>query len=242
MRKGEKKTWRSGPPSRSPGEDILRKLYVEDVLSLARIGERFDVSNTSVRRWLLAAGISTRDRAQARRVAARPTYTEAGLAAKRQAAEAMRARVTPEGLRRGGEKRRGLTPPNKGKSWTPAQREKLEAVRRTDEYRRKMSECRKGEKAHNWRGGKVPGEKAHLNGWEWRKRRRECYERDRWTCRDCGAKCLSVKDSRTKVSRRIQCHHIVARRDGGGDELENLVTLCASCHRKREIAYGKSLA
>jgi len=76
-----------------------------------------------------------------------------------------------------------------------------------------------------WRGGKDPTD-PRLKHWSWKQARAACYERDNWTCRDCGVKC------RNKV--RIQAHHIVPRRLGGGDELENLVTLCAGCHRKRE--------
>lgn len=32
----------------------------------------------------------------------------------------------------------------------------------------------------------------------------------------------------------LEIHHIVAKKDGGGDEKENLMLLCVSCHRKTE--------
>ena len=66
----------------------------------------------------------------------------------------------------------------------------------------------------------------------WKQRRRECYERDVWTCQHCGCRCTKRKGSDPK--RWIQAHHKIARRDGGGDELSNLVTLCMECHHREE--------
>lgn len=43
------------------------------------------------------------------------------------------------------------------------------------------------------------------------------FERDDWRCRYCGW-------------RRVHCHHIVFRSDGGEDISSNLVTLCPTCH------------
>jgi len=37
----------------------------------------------------------------------------------------------------------------------------------------------------------------------------------------------------------LETHHIVPRRHGGGDESENLVDLCPSCHRAIEKLYDK---
>jgi len=37
----------------------------------------------------------------------------------------------------------------------------------------------------------------------------------------------------------LESHHIVPRRFNGSDDEENLVTLCASCHRKIESLYNK---
>jgi hypothetical protein len=39
--------------------------------------------------------------------------------------------------------------------------------------------------------------------------------------------------------RSIEEHHILPRRFGGSDEDENLVALCASCHRAVESIYNK---
>jgi len=37
----------------------------------------------------------------------------------------------------------------------------------------------------------------------------------------------------------LEEHHIVPKRHGGSDKESNLVTLCASCHRKIESLYDK---
>ena len=42
--------------------------------------------------------------------------------------------------------------------------------------------------------------------------------RDGGRCRNCGAV-------------GTETHHLIARSLGGGDEVDNLVTLCAECHR-----------
>ncbi len=44
--------------------------------------------------------------------------------------------------------------------------------------------------------------------------------RDKYTCQCCG-----------KKNCRLEVHHIVFRRNGGSDSLENLITLCEDCHK-----------
>jgi len=44
--------------------------------------------------------------------------------------------------------------------------------------------------------------------------------RDGYRCTTCGA------------TRDLHVHHIVPRREGGPDELSNLVTLCFTCHER----------
>lgn len=47
-------------------------------------------------------------------------------------------------------------------------------------------------------------------------------DRDGYTCQHCKGK---SKD------KRLQCHHIVFRSEGGPDTSENLITLCKTCHQ-----------
>ena len=47
--------------------------------------------------------------------------------------------------------------------------------------------------------------------------------RDGWRCQDCGA------------AQNLQVHHIRSRGQLGDDAEENLITLCARCHRARHL-------
>jgi 5-methylcytosine-specific restriction endonuclease McrA len=49
-------------------------------------------------------------------------------------------------------------------------------------------------------------------------------ERDGWQCQECGSK------------KSLQVHHLKARSQLGGDTMQNLITLCVSCHVK---AHGR---
>jgi 5-methylcytosine-specific restriction endonuclease McrA len=49
---------------------------------------------------------------------------------------------------------------------------------------------------------------------------RQVLERDSWRCQNCG------------VASELQIHHIQFRSHLGDDREENLVTLCAACHRE----------
>ena len=51
-------------------------------------------------------------------------------------------------------------------------------------------------------------------------RREAILHRDNYTCQCCG-----------KKNCRLEVHHIVFRRNGGSDSLENLITLCGDCHK-----------
>jgi 5-methylcytosine-specific restriction endonuclease McrA len=56
--------------------------------------------------------------------------------------------------------------------------------------------------------------------------RRRVLERDGWRCQRCG--------SRTE----LQVHHLKLRSQLGHDALENLITLCAGCHRHQHLRSG----
>ena len=48
--------------------------------------------------------------------------------------------------------------------------------------------------------------------------RKEARERDGYRCQECGKAGI------------LEVHHKIHVRNGGSDELENLVTLCRGCH------------
>ncbi len=47
---------------------------------------------------------------------------------------------------------------------------------------------------------------------------RQVLERDGWRCQVCGS------------MQNLQVHHLKLRSQAGGDEEQNLITLCAECH------------
>ena len=57
----------------------------------------------------------------------------------------------------------------------------------------------------------------------WRLLREEVLKRDDYTCQHCGS-----KDD-------LMAHHKTPARMGGKDEIDNLITLCRSCHCKEEV-------
>lgn len=71
--------------------------------------------------------------------------------------------------------------------------------------------------------------KLRLSTRKWQKIRKQCYERDNYTCQKCGIKCVS-KDKKM-LNKTIQAHHIIPWRISNDDSLENLITYCVKCHR-----------
>ena len=99
---------------------------------------------------------------------------------------------------------------------------------------------------HNMSGEKNPAykngesrEKRSWRGSDWETIRVEVYERDNYTCQDCGKKCVaknnSTKDNTDKI---IQCHHIENYKIKQNNNKTNLITLCLSCHSKRHLNNG----
>jgi len=52
----------------------------------------------------------------------------------------------------------------------------------------------------------------------YRELHRQVLERDGWRCQACGS------------MQHLQVHHLKFRSQSGGDEEQNLITLCAECH------------
>lgn len=50
-------------------------------------------------------------------------------------------------------------------------------------------------------------------------RKMEALQRDKYMCQDCG------------IIDRVEVHHIIPLKCDGGNELENLVSLCYDCHK-----------
>lgn len=59
---------------------------------------------------------------------------------------------------------------------------------------------------------------------DWDRRRRKVYERDGYTCGNCGQRGGPHGDA------QLHAHHIVSVSKGGSHNLSNLTTVCHSCH------------
>jgi len=59
---------------------------------------------------------------------------------------------------------------------------------------------------------------------DWHARRRQVYERDEWTCQNCG------RQGGPFGNVELHAHHVVPKSRGGSHRPTNLVTLCADCH------------
>lgn len=79
-----------------------------------------------------------------------------------------------------------------------------------------------GDKSLLWRGGKM----APYVG-IWGEQRIRVLERDGHICKLCGS------------TDRIQVHHIIPYRYSQSHDLENLVTLCRSCHSREELRVNR---
>jgi len=87
-----------------------------------------------------------------------------------------------------------------------------------------------------WKGGHTKETIKRTTTPEWKKLRKQIYERDNWTCQRCLKHCHED----------IQCHHIIPYRRINKNEKklifwnatinsrENLNTLCKSCHAKED--------
>ncbi|MFB2539481.1 MULTISPECIES: HNH endonuclease [unclassified Acinetobacter] len=66
----------------------------------------------------------------------------------------------------------------------------------------------------NWGNGR--------GGRPWRRIKQAVHERDQYTCRHCGI-----------VTRDLECDHIVNMASCGTHDIDNLQSLCKSCHQAK---------
>lgn len=106
-------------------------------------------------------------------------------------------------------------------------------------------DCESKFKKREWTGEEHPsynGGTIKQMGENWREKREKVIKRDNNTCQNCGIEREKHKD---KYNKGLHVHHKVPRSQILSDEptkseielannMANLVTLCASCHRKLE--------
>ena len=99
------------------------------------------------------------------------------------------------------------------------------------ETRRKMSESRKGRKSHFYKHGKSNEYRKRYNDVEYKIWRESVFERDNYTCQDCGDRGVY-----------ITAHHIKSwsKYPDLRFELSNGLTLCEPCHSKTDNYKGRN--
>jgi len=65
----------------------------------------------------------------------------------------------------------------------------------------------------------------------WSEIRNKIFNRDDFTCQKCKTK-YDPNVLGDDAWSKLECHHIIARVEGGTHKDENLVTLCKECHKK----------
>jgi 5-methylcytosine-specific restriction endonuclease McrA len=66
-----------------------------------------------------------------------------------------------------------------------------------------------------------------LNAEEYTLLRKAVLQRDAWRCQECGS------------MGQLEVHHLIKRSQLGNDSMDNLITLCAHCHRDCHNKLGR---
>ena len=98
------------------------------------------------------------------------------------------------------------------------------------ETRRKMSLAKCGERNINWKGGVTSARQQEYNNLETKAWRRAVFERDAYTCQDCGA-----------TGSYLNAHHLkeIAQYPDLRFDIDNGQTLCLDCHKLTDNYGGK---
>ncbi len=95
---------------------------------------------------------------------------------------------------------------------------------------------KKGTKPWNWKGGVRSASQIIKDDVRWKKWRKEVFERDRYTCQGCGAKCGNGK----KII--LHPHHVLSKVKFPelAFDIKNGLTLCVGCHKKTDNYGGRA--
>ncbi len=117
----------------------------------------------------------------------------------------------------------------------------------SEEHKRKISETKKGGKAHKMMGANNPAWKGGVTGIAWKIRkdlkyrlwRSDVFTRDNYTCQECGQKGVRIQAHHLKpFAQIIKEYHIKTLSEALYCEelwdINNGQTLCSECHRKTD--------
>jgi len=71
---------------------------------------------------------------------------------------------------------------------------------------------------------------------DWNRRRKRVYKRDDYKCQDCGIR------GGPYGSAELHAHHLVPLNSGGTNEMDNLITVCSSCHYNLHSSHSSPTA
>lgn len=198
--------------------DELRRLYRDEQLTQKEIADRIGCSEHTVIEWMKRHGIAARTQTEAQYLAkSNPKAAEILLDA-----EALRSLYYEEGLRL-----REIADHLDSSA--------AAVCRALGENGIEPRPRPRGKNHHNWKGGY-----RRYYGPNWLKQRETRLERDGYQCVVCK---ISNEEHNARYDKGLAVHHIrpfrTFREDGmvdydAANRLENLVTLCVSCHRRWE--------
>lgn len=206
----------------------LEKYYISEKLSLTKISKKCNISRSTIDRWLHFYNIPIRSLSEAMsgRIATEETRKILSLA--------QMGRKHPE------EVKKKIGKAHKGKIVSEKTKEKMRTSRSSEE----RSASVRGNKHPNWQGGKSSLHVKIRNTLEYKQWRKNCYNRDSYTCQIC-----SIKGCKLNVDHIKAMSQIVVDNDITSVEealickefwnLNNGRTLCVDCHKKTDTYGGK---
>jgi len=74
---------------------------------------------------------------------------------------------------------------------------------------------------------------------QWSALRKDVLDRDGYECRFCG---VTNEEHQEEYKQGLHAHHIIPDSDGGDTSMQNLITVCLSCHHTLEMTHARAVA
>lgn len=109
------------------------------------------------------------------------------------------------------------------------------------ESRKKMSEDRKGDKSHTWKGGVTPMRRMIRESFEYREWIKEIFKRDNFTCQECDERGDYLHAHHIKTFSQILEENNITTLEQAKEckdlwDINNGITLCKKCHKKKHFS------